>query len=186
MITARYARAVRNLSGFAGGSSRLARPPAVLEEPDVRPPSTAFYTVFVLEGYSLPSTSMSLLQFEQVTESGGPPGMTSTIGEQYIYLPPGTVIASFQFDGVLYDPDSSIDSQLVILDGDADDELLIHDTAHGAVSTFTALTDSSNQPSTLGAMPFTVPFDGAYAQVWVESADGNALTAASVLTIGWQ
>lgn len=32
-------RAVRNLGGFTGGTSRLARPPAVLEEPDVRPGS---------------------------------------------------------------------------------------------------------------------------------------------------
>jgi len=36
----RWARGVRNLGGFAGGTSRLARPPAVLAEPDVRP-STA-------------------------------------------------------------------------------------------------------------------------------------------------
>lgn len=37
MITSRYQRAIRNLGGYAGGTSRLARPPTVLEEPDVRP-----------------------------------------------------------------------------------------------------------------------------------------------------
>lgn len=39
MSYARFARGVRNLGGFAGGTSRLARPPAVLEEPDIRPTS---------------------------------------------------------------------------------------------------------------------------------------------------
>lgn len=33
----RYQRGVRNLGGFAGGTSRLARPPQVLPEPDVKP-----------------------------------------------------------------------------------------------------------------------------------------------------
>lgn len=37
MSLARAQRAVRAIGGFAGGTSHLARPPAVLEEPDVRP-----------------------------------------------------------------------------------------------------------------------------------------------------
>lgn len=37
MSLRRYQRGVRNLGGFAGGTSHLARPPAVLEEPDIRP-----------------------------------------------------------------------------------------------------------------------------------------------------
>lgn len=185
MNVTRYQRAIRNLGGYAGGTSRLARPPAVLEEPDIRP-GGGTYTVHVIDGYNLTTATPTQIQLEQVTESGGPPGMTSTIGEQFIYLPPGTVIMAFQFDGVLLDPDSGITSELRILDGDAVADLLIHTTIHGAVSTFSALTDSGNPPSTLGAMPFTVPFDGAYAIVFVESTDGNALTDGSVLTLVWE
>lgn len=145
------------------------------------------YSVHVIDGYNLPfGGGLVQLQFEQVTETGGPAGMTSTIGEQYIYLPPGIAITSFRFDGVLVDPDSQIDTVLTILDGDAVDPLVTHeDTDIGPLTTFSALTDSPNQPSTLGAMPFTVPFDGAYAIVQVESADGNALTDDSILRLGW-
>lgn len=49
MSTARHARAIRQLGGFAGGTSRLARPPAVLEEPDIRPtqaPAVCFEATF--------------------------------------------------------------------------------------------------------------------------------------------
>lgn len=37
MTYIRSQRAIRNLGGFAGGSSRLTRPPAVLSPPDIRP-----------------------------------------------------------------------------------------------------------------------------------------------------
>lgn len=37
MSLRRQQRAIRQIGGFTGGTSRLARPPAVLEEPDIRP-----------------------------------------------------------------------------------------------------------------------------------------------------
>lgn len=40
MSLRRAQRGIRNLGGFAGGTSRLARPPAVLPEPDIRPGET--------------------------------------------------------------------------------------------------------------------------------------------------
>lgn len=65
MSLTRYQRAVRNLGGFAGGTSRLARPPAVLEESDVRPgagcpqemfTSVAFYPYYYFAGPSRDET----------------------------------------------------------------------------------------------------------------------------------
>lgn len=45
MSIQRAQRAIRNLGGFSGGTSRLARPWTVLEEPDVKPGTTCFEAI---------------------------------------------------------------------------------------------------------------------------------------------
>lgn len=77
MSLIRAQRAVRNLGGFAGGTSRLARTPTVLEEPDVRPGAAG---TFVTSWDGLPTPPLS---------DTGPPVATPD-GHRLFPVTPGT------------------------------------------------------------------------------------------------
>lgn len=175
MSTARHLRAIRALGGFNAGTSRLARPPAVLEEPDVRPAPVELsgsYETLPLAGQTFAQDVFTAIEWDPTTYEGGQaPGMTGVVLDgTWIDLPAGLVVDAFIVLVNLAAPAvAGITVRLSLFDS-TPTEFETYDLVHPtSISTPTSLFDG---------IPVTIPPGGGFARALLKPHVGSGTVTA--------
>lgn len=184
MSLSRFQRGVRQLGMGAG--SRLARPPAVLPEPDIRPGGSGVLEIDAFVGQTHVFGGTDNVVFDLATLTGEGPIVIGTVDIPETVASTFTVPDGFQIDEVVFDlawtPAGTFVSKMFIQSFEVPYQREVEITAPAASGTLAA-SDPISTAFDVGVLPFVG--DATVSLLLANNSGGTTTTTSGHLSIQW-